>query len=366
MSMTREELFLLITAIAAFSLLGAIIGANHQAILLAVNGKLKLQDGLGDYNLDRWQQIKILVLVVITIATPIFLYRSLSAVDRQVAATVEVRREAKTKLDDLAARMEVAIRQKLTHYKSKIASLDAGLIRGNLKSDIRKLSARLADVETRVLSTGEIAVFGSSTDQIGDLKTETREVHVFDQETGVQVLMLVVHIFEGLAYWDFAKPNLFVSQDDKTDFNLWRHLQSDDAMEKFTEFSFVVGIGLESNSGPGDMGYSGPRASTLCTNLHNMFVNKLPVMGLGLDIGRYTGASRETKLNKNPVLRPVILVGVDADKQADFEVFIKELLSNVQVPGLDLANFENLMGDNRPVWYKPPNCSADWKFLDVD
>lgn len=357
---------MLIAVGAVVALLIAIISANHQTILLAFNGKLKLPEGLGHYNLSGWQQIWIGILVLVTITAPIILQHSLSKVDRQVATTVEVRREAKAKLDDLAARLDVTIDQTLNRYRNKLTSLDAGLRRGQMQSEIRKLSARLTNPATLTLSSGEIAVFGSSTDQIGGLKTETREAHVFDQETGVQVLMLVVHIFEGLAYWDFAKSNLFVSEDDKTDFNLWRNLQSDDAIQKFSEFSFVIGIGLESNSGPGDMGYSGPRASTLCTNLHNMFVNKLPVMGLGLDIGRYMGASRETKSNKNPVLRPVILVGVDADKQADFEVFMKELLSNVHVPGLDLANFENLMGDNKPVWYKPPNCSADWRFLDAD
>tara|TARA_R110000850_G_scaffold275548_1_gene415038 strand:- start:1575 stop:1763 length:189 start_codon:yes stop_codon:yes gene_type:complete len=62
----------------------------------------------------------------------------------------------------------------------------------------------------------------------------------------------------------------------------------------------------------------------------------------------------------------VILVGINAKKHADYNLFLQELLAKVKIPKLELRRFENLREGRKPAWVYPPDCKPDFEFVGSD
>lgn len=354
--------------IAVAVLFGSLLLANIQPLLIALNGKLKVADDLGYFRIGWQRQLWVLACVAMMIAGPLLLQRSLTRIETDYDTTKQRALEAKAAVDGLSERMDAAFKSSLEEYNKIVCDLGVRLYNGQVKCSlqhqINELRRRLQNPEEFILDSGQVAVMGAGTGQIGSLKTATREIYVFDPKTAEETFVVIVHIFDGLAYWEYGETTLFVELDDKSDINLWRQLKTDTALRTFGQFDLIVGLGLESNTGEIDNGYSALRAKTLCTNLSGVFENRLDAEVAGLDIGMYRGDKRETKDQRNPRLRPVILVGVNAKEHADYDAFLQELLSKVRVPELELDQFENLMEGHKPNWYFPPQCRPRYDFVE--
>ena len=370
MSLTKGNLLMLGAWIAVAVLIGTLLAANIQPLLIAINGKLSLGDDIGYFKISWTRQLWIALLALTMVAAPIFLQRSLTRLESDFDTSKQEAIEAKAALDEFGERMHDAVKSSFETYDRIICDLGTRLRFGQSKCEtnhkINEISRRLADVERVSLSSGEIAVYGTGTDRIGSLQTSTREIYVFDPKTADETLVVIVHIFDGVAFWEYGENNLFVELDDETDVNLWRHLKSPEAVDKLGEFDLVAGLGLESNTGDAHPNISRLRAGALCTGLNGMFANRTHTQAVGLDIGMYRGSARESKTDRDPQLRPVILVGINAKKHADYNLFLQELLAKVKIPQLELRRFENLREGRKPAWVYPPDCKPDFEFVGSD
>lgn len=270
---------------------------------------------------------------------------------------------AQAQLEELDDLMEEAVRALLAGMQIKWRDLGIRLELAKGENERNLLRAELEEVKEFTLANGHTVLSGETWSNVGGVRTLTTELHVYDPETHEKAMDMVVHIFHDAAYWDFQDTLNFVSRDGKSDFNLWRHLQSEEALLTLAHFDIVAGLGLESKTHGGVGGFSAGRAQTLCNGLNNIFGSKVATQAYGLDIGKYRGSAGESKNNRNHKLRPVVLVGINAPESTKYKVFLAELLSSVELPGMDMGNFEKLRRGHRPDWILPPECVSGHDFM---
>ena len=229
---------------------------------------------------------------------------------------------------------------------------------------IRELSERLDAVSTQHSENGDLIVIGTPKLDGHMALPSVSEVHVLDPITSENKLLIVVHLFQDIAYWEYESSNLFVEKNDITDFNLWRFLTSETMQNELRQYDYIAGVGLESNSGASTGSLSRQRAAYLCTGIDNLLSSLSATQALGLDIGTYTGSRLENDQNKDATLRPVVLIGIDVlTDDVDYSEFVQELLAEIRIAGLDFGLFENLKDDKMAKWITPPDCEPSYSFL---
>lgn len=375
--LTTGDLIMGTILLAMLALLIALVSVNFKSLLAFANGQSNFKDGLGFFKVSGPDRLLILGLLVATIGAPVWLQTKLTNTSAQIDVAEQQAVKSKVYLDSLEARAHGAIDAGIEAAADRVEELWYRLVGAQdrikdrdkeqrLAQKIESLEANLDSVARVSIGSRYKAVIGTQKARIGVVAVDTRRAHIFDTETGREEMVLVVHIFDDVAYWDYKQANVFVGDDDETDVNLWRILRSDSALQKFAEFDLVAGLGLESRSGEVSDGLSGRRAESLCTNIDVMLPKDGKTRAVGLDIGVYKGAAQERHESRDPRLRPVILVGIKAREEANYDMFVAELLSKVHVKGLDLGMFENLMPDNSPKWYRSPDCHAQYAFMEMD
>lgn len=359
-----------VVLIALATVLITLISTNFKSILAFANGRTSFKEELGYFSVGFWDRIVVFALVGATIAAPILLQNKLSITHANFKVAERQAEQNQEYLDRLELSAQRAVGANIAKAADRLNALWERLrdARSNntdnrVSDKIETVARDLDAVARTAIGSKYKAVIGSQKTRLGPVSVNARRAHIFNTETGAEEMVIVVHIFEDVAYWEYKQANVFVGEDDESDVNLWRVLQSEDAVAKFGEFDLVAGLGLESRSGEVSDGLSGRRAETLCTNLEVMLANDTDTDAVGLDIGVYRGAAFESIEAKDPKLRPVIIVGVKARHDANYDMFVAELLSKVKIKGLDLGMFEKLMPDDNPDWYHSPDCHPQFAFI---
>lgn len=354
---------MLLAFAAVLVFVSTIVGRNLSAVQALWNGGLDFGDGLGRFSLSVSERLVAAGLVLLIFAAALGLQYQLSGVQDRYTSDKGRAERAQTQMEDLEDRMDEAVRGILARMRTAWSELGNQLELAKMKNDMRRYREELEEVREFSMASGHAVLSGEKWADIGSVSTLTTELHVYDPVTHEKTMDMVVHIFHDTAYWEFQDTLNFVGLDGETDVNLWRHLRSEEAMLTLSQFDIVAGLGLESKTRGEIGGFSAGRAQTLCNGLNGILGKEGSTQAFGLDIGKYRGAAGESKNNLNHRLRPVVLIGINAPENTKYREFLAELLVSVELPGLDLGNFEKLRRGHRPGWVLPPECVPDHEFM---
>lgn len=348
-------------ALTALGTLGAILSLSPTVWAMAWKGSASFSSDAGTFAVPWQTRLGILALAFLIPAIPTFLVYQVTKLDSSFRIAERAAIERQVLLATTEKRLQKGIDRILASARQRFSAIDRAYEIAALSFKVSELSRELTEVRSLTTSTGDIAIIGSRQTKLTENSTE---IHIVDQKTAIEKLIVIIHLFDGVAYWEFQSSTLFVGPDNVSDVSLWRLLSTPEARAELERFDVVIGIGLQSKTTQLDQNLSQQRAGFLCSGLHGLLESNAETQALGLDVGAYQGALSETENRQDPTQRPVILVGVDLiDPNVEYSKFVQELLSSVRVSGLDLGLFENLSADKYPLWIPPPNCDTEFSFM---
>jgi len=343
--------------IAALSLIAAYVAENKEILPLILFGAQPFPEQAGTYETPKTLPLIVLVLLATTIASPI----ALQVVTNKIAHDYRIQEanavQAKRDLEDF-----------IEWGRPRLAEVWNNLRNAHTQNQLNDLRSVYGNAEVARLKNNDLVLASEGTLDIGGLTTQVEEIRVLGAQEQELKFVLIVHVFQDVAYWEYDEGALFVRDDDQTPVDLSRILHDNNAQESFDAFDIVVGLGLESQNSSTSSGVSRSRAHTLCGIIRSQLNSRSGTKPAGLDIGMYRGSVMEDDLNREPRLRPVIIVGVDViDDSTDFNQFAQELLRNVRLSGLDLGLFENLSrtykDDKELPWVTFSDCAPQVQFV---
>ena len=344
--------------------LGAIIALNVDTATMIAAGGGHFRDNAGRFAVNGWSRLFAVALIAATITSPVLLAVTMTKVESNFVQAEKVAVERKANLDELTSKLVSGLRDVVATARKAFNQTDKRYRDALLEGRLRALESSQSDVAAILLRGGELAIRGQRDRGIGDLPGHSAEIRLVDSETIEDRLIVVVHLLDGLAYWDFMESNLFVKSDDRTDINLWRSLSTVGVVEELEKYDYVAGLGLQSKTRILDDDLSENRAKFLCAGLESLLKRTESTQALGLDVGVYKGAVSETAERRDPKLRPVVFIGIDVkDDAVDYKQFTDELLANVKISGVDLGMFEYLSDGRHAKWILPPECASQHAFI---
>lgn len=339
--------------------------SDLETLRMALSGKAEFGVGEGAYGVNPWIVFLARMLVIfIPVALLAFFFgiewlksdfenqKRLALANS--ASIIEAEKDA-TKLEaDAANGRQTLIERQARIFREVLVD-----------SEIETLKKRLTNVERKQSSWGQTVIQGEGVATFGELRVPTVESHLYNDEMQPR-LVVVVHMFKGVAYWQLTQANLFVdSRDDrKIPFGLFEHLNSANALNTFRQFDVVVGLGLESNTKTSAGNLSRRRAAFLCSGLFAIVGGEGSIEAAGLDIGKYQGTQFKAPSPQELEQRSVIFVGLEvADPTVDLDSVLDELLSGVTISGVDLGLYSNFREVDNLQWITQSECRPDFKFM---
>lgn len=114
------------------------------------------------------------------------------------------------------------------------------------KERIDALSSQMRDLQTFVWPDGRRVHVGQTDRNLGSIHTRTTEIRV-DSPQQYDEFIVVVHLLQGVAYWEIGSANYFVDDDGKV-VKLLDDLQDDSVRAQLIQYDYVAGVGLESRT----------------------------------------------------------------------------------------------------------------------
>ncbi len=206
------------------------------------------------------------------------------------------------------------------------------------------------------LSTNSRLLQGKTTATVGELEVSEYRTEV-DDLYGNQKAILVFHVFENSAIWNYDSNNSFSRWNGRGVNILTEINKSSSLQKKFQEYDILVGIGLASNSTwlPSDISYE--RAAFLCGAL-NTFRKDLGTQVYGLSIGHHEGPEVDSEEKPQKMQRAVAILGVKKKQDnVPVETYLKKISQSLSGSGLDLSKYSLMKRDQEPIWLKIDECS---------
>jgi hypothetical protein len=279
--------------------------------------------------------------------------------DAAAAVLVEQRQQQLEQLKEQNARAEQAKREAAEAARNAtiddaIAELQAGhaetkrhvvnLVRAQ-KPDVPPVSARREIVSATRVS------------QYDGLQVSDTSFYDVDA-AGKLTLLMVAHLFPGVAYWDYDSKVGFANKDGEPVAFLKTVEATPSLMKQLRGYHYVVGVGLGSNTQHKIPRMAQARARNFCGQLSALVGESEATQVLGMAIGDYTGGQMETKRKPIPEQRPVLIVGIRKNVVQDFtaQEVATAVLDTVGLPKVDLSAYQLFREGASPEWFEISRC----------
>lgn len=271
----------------------------------------------------------------------------------------------KSVLTHLSTEFSEAERSALHHLQVERAAEAAAKEREREQREnerIENLKQELVDLRTIVMSDGRKVHYGVSERSLGSILTRTTEIHV-DRNGVWDEYVIIVHLLQGVAYWDIGSANYFVDDEGK-DVRLLDEFKAPEVRSQLIQYEYVAGVGLESRTAADKPGLSVERANTLCTAIHNAVGDTRKTTALGMAIGKYEGEFQETLQNRENRQRSVVIIGIRTlHDSVDYQSVVKKVLNSVEISGVDLSDYSGFRLGGVIRWTTLSECGSEPHFL---